>query len=93
MHDNLSTVWQPSNGRFDDGVDERQAPVNLPPSKRGPHFEELMKLHELTEEDITKNTCCDCGTKHERRNRRCFDCEWKKKQKRDESCASNVPNK
>ncbi len=86
MSDTLSTIWKPSSGRFDDGVEERQAPIDLPPPTRGSHFESLMKVHGVTEDDI-KKTCCDCGNKHERKNSRCCDCDWKKK------CASNARKK
>ena len=89
MNDTLSTIWQPSSGRFDDGVEEKQAPSGLPPSKRGPRFEELMQMHGITEDDLMM-TCPSCGKKHHRQKKICSDCEWKSR--KGIVCASNAPS-
>lgn len=81
MRDTLSTVWQPSDGCFDDGVAEKQASAGLPPSKRGSNFNNLMQLHGITEEDL-KKICPDCGAKHERNYNLCEKCNEKRKSKR-----------
>jgi hypothetical protein len=80
--ENLASVWKPSNGRFDDGIvsihpeikpDAEEAELE----KYGPYLRSLMDKAGLSVRDMEVDTCIDCGCEHDRRVRRCKECNKK----------------
>jgi len=70
----LQSVWKPNNGQFDDGIDIVRPESEAKLEKFGPHIRFLMQQNNVSEDDITKNFCIDCGKEHNRRVRRCLEC-------------------
>lgn len=76
--ENLGTVWQLNNGKFDDGVAIIHPVPDAKPNRRGPHIRSLMNMFGINEEDFNKNICKQCGAEHDRSRRYCESCVQKR---------------
>lgn len=76
-------AWDYHSGKFNDGIAERKAPKDKPVSLVGPYFIELMNKHGLTDDDVFKTRCIDCGKlfKIKHREVRCVVCSKKHQKK------------
>ncbi len=74
-------VWLPNNGKFDDGIDSREAPEGVRAPARGHYFEKLAKENNIVldpkDYGRKRRTCADCDVIHNRLSIRCADCAKK----------------
>ena len=73
MTDKVEAVWKVNNGRFDDGIPERNSTDFV--SRVGPRLRQIMLEKELTNQDIFEVHCRDCGKPHNNPGKRCSACE------------------
>ncbi len=75
IKETLPTVWRHTSGKFDDGIAVVHPEPEAKADDLGPHFLSLMNLFGVTRDDIENNYCMDCKQHHERKARRCQECE------------------
>lgn len=72
--ENLSSVWQPHCGKFNDGVDDIHPDPGAKPEKYGPRFRFLMEALGVKMEDIERKFCKKCKKEHKCDRRLCETC-------------------